>query len=317
MRGRDSLLTSDGQPESVVQKAGARADRLVSLYLGYPIAKVLRRDAPLRIPILMYHGIREGTGAQHPYFETNTSPVVFARHMKFLREHGYTAVSIPEGLKALESGDAGKKRVVITFDDGFRDFYTAAFPILTEYGFSATMFLPTGLVQDQKAPWHGADLMTWPEVRELHAHGIHFGSHTVSHGELKFMDFPQIDYEVGQSKRTLEEKLGSAIGSFAYPYAFPEHQPAFTQRLGEMLESHGYENGVSTIIGRARSCHNRFFLPRLPVNTWDDLRFFQAKLEGGYDWLHFPQRTIKALKNFIRPEKAVTDRKSTVELRSS
>ena len=219
--------------------------------------------------------------------------------MEFLSGNGYAAVGLEEALQSLSSGEDTTNCVVITFDDGFRDFYSVAYPILRKFGFIATVFVATGLINDQRLQWKDAELMTWAEVRELQMLGIQFGSHTVSHLELEKLSENQIEREVGQSKQTLEDKLGVPIKSFAYPYAFPEHNRAFTKRLAEILESYGYENGVSTVIGRARSGGNRFFLPRLPVNTWDGLRLFQAKLEGGYDWLHLPQSIHKKLRHQV------------------
>lgn len=249
----------------------------------------------------MYHGIRGVAESVHPYYETNTSPAMFARHMESLKASGYTSIGLDEAVKCSAERKPGSKLVVITFDDGFRDFYSTAFPILRHHGFIATVFIPTGLLSDQRSQWKCADLMTWSEVRELQSWGVRFGSHTVSHPELERLDAEQIDREVSQSKQTLEDKLGVPVKTFAYPYAFPEHNKAFTRRLAEILKSHGYEAGVSTVIGRARGTDNPFFLPRLPINTWDDLALFQAKLEGGYDWLHWPQWVCKQIQHYVHP----------------
>jgi hypothetical protein len=100
---------------------------------------------------------------------------------------------------------------------------------------------------------------------------------------------------LGYSKEIIEQKLGAAVTSFSYPFAFPEEDRDFTRFLSDALENHGFENGVSTIIGRARPGSNRFQLPRLPANSWDDPPLLRAKLEGGYDWLHWPQRFYKFL----------------------
>lgn len=279
-----------------------RLDRTISIHLGRQISRIADRGNLQGIPILMYHRVKNQAGTTHPYYETNTAPEVFTRHMDFLNGNGYSAVSLEEALQSLSAKEYAANRVVITFDDGSRDFYSVAYPILREFGFVATVFLATGLINDQRSQWKGADLMTWSEVRELQTLGIRFGSHTVNHPDLEKLDEEQIDREVGQSKQTLEDKLGVPIKSFAYPYAFPEHSPAFTKRLAEIMENHGYENGVSTVIGRARCCDNPFFLPRLPVNTWDDLRFFQTKLEGGYDWLHLPQSIYKKVRHHMLPD---------------
>ncbi len=99
---------------------------------------MLHNKNQIRIPILMYHGIREGTGNRHPYFETNTSPELFARQMTFLHDRGYDVVSLKDAIGAMTAGENGKRRVVITFDDGYRDFYTHAFPVLERFGFKAT-----------------------------------------------------------------------------------------------------------------------------------------------------------------------------------
>jgi hypothetical protein len=81
---------------------------------------------------------------------------------------------------------------------------------------------------------------------------------------------------------------------FSCPFAFPEHDRTFTQHLRECLQRHGYEAGVSTIIGTANARSDRYFLPRLPVNSFDDEDFLQAKLDNGYAWLHPLQYAKKA-----------------------
>ena len=247
---------------------------------------------------------------RHPYYETITSPEVFASHMKFLHRTGYRAISLAEaveslaanensplpggaGLRGTKTGAGSWKPVVITFDDGYLDFYSQAYPILCEYGFTATVFVVTSFLKAQSARFNGRECLTFSEVRELHSKGVEIGSHTVTHPELKLLKLDEVENEISDSKKTLEDAIGAPVKSFAYPYAFPETDNMFVQNLGQLLDRSGYQNGVSTIIGTAKHRDNRFFLPRLPMNSYDDLRFFQAKLEGGYDWLHFPQTIYK------------------------
>jgi peptidoglycan/xylan/chitin deacetylase (PgdA/CDA1 family) len=137
--------------------------------------------------------------------------------------------------------------------------------------------------------------MTWTEVRELYSNAIQFGSHTLNHPKLKLLKAAEIDEEVGRSKCTIEDKIGGAVTSFSYPYALPETDKVFICNLKDTLERYAYKNGVSTVIGTAGSNDDRFFLPRLPVNSWDDPQFFRAKLDGGYDWLHPVQRGKKLM----------------------
>ena len=270
-----------------------RIDRGISLYLGRPFSQGRNGWQLGRIPILMYHSISEGVSHRRAYYETNTSPKVFEEQMRFLCENGYCSITLGAAVKLIDACKDNQKTVVITFDDGYRDFYTAACPLLSKYGFSATVFVVTGLVGGAKAQFNGKDCMSWTEMREMRSHGIEIGSHTVTHPELESMEPAAIEHEISQSKRAIEDQIGGPVRSFAYPYAFPEMNSALTSFLARTLEEHGYENGVTTILGTAHLGCNRFFLPRLPINTWDDPRLFQAKMEGGYDWMHIPQSAYK------------------------
>jgi peptidoglycan/xylan/chitin deacetylase (PgdA/CDA1 family) len=247
----------------------------------------------------MYHRIKEGTEGRHAYYETNTSPQVFAQHMKFLHEGGYKVLSLDKALQSITGDDSSLKSVVITFDDGYADFYRHAFPVLTELNFTATVFVVTGLLKTQRTLFKGTKCLTLSEVRELHSQGFSIGSHTVTHPELKLLNQKEIENELSGSKKALDDALGAPVTSFAYPFAFPEADRGFVSRLEDLLKKCGYENGVTTILGTAHAGANRWFLPRLPVNSWDDPRLFRAKLEGGYDWLHVPQYVAKTVKGFL------------------
>src|SRR5579863_7413326 len=107
---------------------------------------------------------------------------------------------------------------------------------------------------------------------------MHFGSHNVTHPQLTQVGAAQARDEVRRSKETMEDRLGVAVTSFAYPYAFPETDGAFRRKLRGYLEEAGYESGVSTMIGTARGKSDRYFLERLPVNSFDGLELFGAKL---------------------------------------
>lgn len=183
--------------------------------------------------------------------------------------------------------------VVITFDDGFLDFYTEAFPILQRFDYSATMYLPTAFIADSTTLFNGRPCLTWSNVRELQDYGMEFGSHTVTHPQLRSVSRSDIHKELADSKKTIEDKTGRAAESFAYPYAFPQVDTQFKRALQETLEKAGYRNGVCTIVGRANRSSNPFFLERLPVNDLDDEPFLDAKLRGAYDWVGSLQSAVK------------------------
>jgi peptidoglycan/xylan/chitin deacetylase (PgdA/CDA1 family) len=250
------------------------------------------------VPILMYHSISAVDDSRgHPYYRTITMVKVFEDHVRFLRENGYSAVSLGDAVR-LRQGPAeeAKKRLVLTFDDGFQDFYTQAFPILSRYGYTATVFLPTAYIGDTARRFNGMECLTWRQIRELQTAGVDFGSHTASHPQLRHLGAEKVQDEVRSSKQMIEQELGCAVRSFSYPYAFPETDRFFRQRLRGVLMEAGYENGVSTIIGRADPGDDVFVMKRLPVNSCDDRGLFRAKLEGGYDWLHKVQLASKMLR---------------------
>src|SRR5208283_3111951 len=163
-----------------------RLDRLTTLYLGLPITKIVGPKSGTRVPILLYHSISENLfGKSHPYSHINTSPNVFQQQMRWLKQAGYRSIELSELIRGLEDGTDLSKTVVITFDDGYQDFLTDAMPVLKQFGFTATVFLATGRIQETSMRFEGVDYLTWGDVRELHKEGIQFGSHTVTHPDLR------------------------------------------------------------------------------------------------------------------------------------
>lgn len=273
-----------------------RLDRAATLWFAAPITKIVGPKNGTRVPILMYHSVSENLfGRSHPYYQINTSPEVFSQQMRCLHQAHYHTLDLCQLMNGLESGADLSKAVVLTFDDGYQDFLTDAMPALRQCGFTATIFLATDRIQNTSVRMEGVDYLTWREVRELQDQGISFGSHTVTHPDLRSLGPEQIEYELARSKEIIEDKLGIPVNSFAYPFSFPEEDTNFTRFLLDELQNQGFQNAVTTILGRAGRNSNPFFLPRLPVNNWDDQLFLQAKLEGGYDWLHRLQRLKKII----------------------
>jgi len=273
-----------------------RLDRFITLYVRTPLVSITgMMDGPC-IPVLVYHSISDNLfGMSHPYRQINTSSRQFSRQMRWLKEQGYESIDLKTMWSYLESGTNLNKKVVITFDDGYRDLFTEALPLMKQLGFTATVFLISDRIQDSSLKIEGADYLTWSDVRTLVAEEFQIGSHTATHADLRSSGPEQIEYEVGYSKEAIEQRTGTSVTSFAYPFPFPEHDKRFAHYLADTLANFGYEYGLSSIIGRTHTTSDRFMIPRLAVNSWDDSPLFRAKLEGYYDWVHLPQRLYKAI----------------------
>ena len=279
-----------------------RLDRLITLGLAGPArGLVARPPRARRLPVLMYHSISaDPEPGMGPYYKVCTSPRRFAEQMQWLADWGYKGMTLSEGLAAIRHPDPppdSPKPVAITFDDGFRDFHSAAFPVLRRHGFSATMYLPTAFIGDARKFFQSRECLTWTEVRELQGGGVEFGSHTVTHPVLVELDGPAIAAELGESRSAIGRELGRLPPGFAYPYAFPSTGRAFIARFQQALRAAGYETCVTTEIGTVEPGAAPLQLRRLPANEDDDAALLHAKLSGAYDWLHGAQSIMRRLKS--------------------
>ena len=277
-----------------------RLDRFLTLTVFQPLLRMRISQKRVSVPILMYHSISDEEEEKiNPYFRLSTHPFRFAEQMQWLHDLGYQGVSLEEALEGMSMHDSHPQlRAAITFDDGYLDFSTEAFPVLQRYGFTATVYLPTGFISNQRKSFQGRECLTWSEVRELAACGIRFGSHTVSHPKLHALPWSQIQVELEASKESIESSIGQRIDSFSYPYAFPQEDGNFSVALKTALRRISYRSCVTTMIGRTHSGDDYLRLKRIPVNSLDDNPLFKAKLQGAYDWLSFPQSFVRSAKRY-------------------
>ncbi|WP_017299502.1 trifunctional glycosyltransferase/class I SAM-dependent methyltransferase/polysaccharide deacetylase [Nodosilinea nodulosa] len=228
-----------------------------------------------RLPILMYHRIAP-TGAAD-LNQWRLSPEMFAEQLCYLRDAGYYSVSLAAWQKAIATKQPLPGRaIVLTFDDGYLDFFEHAYPALKKYGFSATVFLVADRV-GQSNQWdavYGEDvqLMDWPQIRQLQAQGIEFGSHTATHRHLTALSIEDIVQESGRSRAILTEELGHPIQTIAYPYG--EVDPVVQHLVGAC----GYTMGLSCRPGHSSFQDTLLLLPRIEVKGSTSLQEFVRAL---------------------------------------
>jgi peptidoglycan/xylan/chitin deacetylase (PgdA/CDA1 family) len=158
----------------------------------------------------------------------------FDRHMRYLADNDYRPMTVSKLVSTLRSKKALPPRTVaVTFDDGLRDFLTAAMPILRRHNFPATLYVVSGCV-GQTSHWlktlgeGGRPMLTWQELRELSSAGIEIGAHTASHPQLDVLPSTKAFAEIHGSKCMLEDHLGQSVESFAYPHGYSSRS---TRRL--------------------------------------------------------------------------------------
>jgi len=275
-----------------------RPDRLITILLYTLFREWLYIKKNSTIPILMYHSVSNSAEKKlHSYYKVSTSPKRFEQQMQWLFDNDFLTVKIDKVYNEIESRYP-KKNIVLTFDDGFRDFYTNAWPIMKKCNQIATVFLPTSFINNERKLFKNKYCLNWREIKELRSNGISFGSHTVTHPKLIDMDnWELIRLELEESKQEIENELGESITQFCYPYAYPLFEHKFCNKFLALLKNLNYQFNFTTIVGYDIS--NPYVLQRIPVNDDDDIELFAAKVNGAYKWVGRLQTTYKFIKSII------------------
>lgn len=277
------------------------------------IARSTAASEPLRnrsqdAAFLCYHSVHP----EGPPFLT-LSPETFERQLALLRRRGYRCGGVRE-LATLAAGDRLRvPHVFLTFDDGFQDNFTHAFPLLRAYGATALVFLLPPAV-DAGAP------LDWPEVRERRERhpavfrsltwsmveamaegGVEFGSHTCAHHDLTRLGDEALAEELLQSRRRIAERLGSC-DALAYPFGH------WSPRVAAAAEAAGYR-WAFTMPSGPQSAATPLTIPRVAVDQRDDERRFALKLTSMgrrltlspvRDWMRTARRPLRHAVAFTR-----------------
>ncbi len=183
-----------------------------------------------RLRIAMYHSIADNPRDPHAI-----SPLAFKRQMQAMQKE--RVVSLEEALRLLHQPQSLKNFRVITFDDALSDFYTTALPILRDFGYPVTLFVPTGLV-GKNAIWDSYDkskpLMRWDELEKCQQWRVSFGSHTVNHPRLVDCSESTLSDELQASYLTLSARLERVLPALAYPGGYHD------SRIRAAVQAAGY-----------------------------------------------------------------------------
>jgi peptidoglycan/xylan/chitin deacetylase (PgdA/CDA1 family) len=236
----------------------------------------IEEDRTYEIPVLMYHRIAEdGPAALAPY---RIAPADFEHQLRFLRRRGFRSVTPDEWDSAARRGGAMRGRpILLTFDDGYRDFAGTAWPILRRNGFSAHVFVVTDKVGG-RADWDAAfgppaPLMTWRQIAELAAEGVTFGSHLASHRAADTLTSDALLGEAARSRAALEKALGGTMTTVCPPYGVTD------ARVEEICAVAGYRQLFTIEEGMAPVSGMRMAVPRLHILGGEDIRTFAEKLD--------------------------------------
>lgn len=231
------------------------------------------------IPILMYHSV--STISSTDFRRYAVSPDAFKEQMQYLKTNGYTALTVSKYVDALQSGNSGlpNNPVVITFDDGFEDFYTTVYPILKYYQMPATLYLSTAYIGGT-SEWLRMEgegqrrILSWEQITSFDAALVEIGGHSHTHPKMDSLQSEEIKHEMVWCKQEIENNLGRECRSFAYPFGF------YNSECQRQLRAAGYQSACAVRYQQSIMGEDRFALSRLIVPSDATLNEFRALLSG-------------------------------------
>lgn len=207
----------------------------------------------VHIPILMYHYVEYVKDKGDTIRQSlDITPYTLEQEIITLQKAGYTFMTNSDLTEVLDGTKSlPRKPVLLTFDDGYRDFYTDAYPILKKYNVKATEYIIAGFIGYPNN-------MTEEEIKQIASDGlVEIGAHTVHHTWLKGIPLKELEYEVAESKKMLQDITGRPVVSFAYPYG------AFDLAAVNAVAQAGFTSAMSTVPGIDQPQVHRYFLYRL------------------------------------------------------
>jgi peptidoglycan/xylan/chitin deacetylase (PgdA/CDA1 family) len=224
--------------------------------------EVLLRNAAV---VVAFHRVHDGAAGSDPL---TVGVRQFEHYCEFFRRH-FRVVALPDLVDRLVSGRPLRRRLAITFDDGYRDNFDNAAPVLERLALPATFFLATQLIGTEVVPWWDKrrglrfPWMTWNQVRTLHRKGFDIGCHTQTHVDLGKTAPDTAWEEIVESRLDLEQQLAGRVESFAYPYGGRDN---LTAENRELVKAAGFRCCCSAFGGTNGPETDPFHLQRIPIS---------------------------------------------------
>ena len=229
------------------------------------------------IPILAYHSLDESGSV------ISLSPEVFRSQMEFIHRRGYRVYTVSQYTDLIKGGGKkGRSAVVLTFDDGFANFLTTAAPILREYGYRATIYIPTDFIGRRSDFTSLLDLpiLSGSALRNLAEEGFEIGSHSLSHPDLTGLTSENARDEIVRSKKDLENLTGKEVKTFCYPRGY------YNREVVKLVENAGYQSAVSLRAGNRNRRADIHSLYRIVLGPGDSLDYFRLVLGPFFNLYH-------------------------------
>lgn len=263
-----------------------------------------------RTPVLVYHSVTERATDRYRGFAID--PGLFREQMAAVAETGYRTRTVGDLLSDRDQspGSAGERTVVLTFDDGFREVHGLVLPVLRDLDLRATAYLVSDHIGGTSR-WLASDgegdrpLMSWTEIRELAAEGVEIGAHGHRHLALDLLQLADASDEIVRSRQVLEDGLGRAVTSFAYPYGY------HTSAIKAAVRDAGYTNACGIKQAMTHPSDDRFAFARIIVYADTSPETFRDWLAGdGLPLGWQDERLVTRVWRVVRRTRSRLDRRS-------
>ncbi len=258
-----------------------------------------RRDGLMVPPVLCYHRVLPERAGSRRQPEYSVTPKQFEAQMSLLAAEGFCSLSLEEYSEAARGlRELPDRAVLVTFDDGFADNYSVAWPVAEKFGVKLNLFICTGLLEAEAVEAFARDSppagmsraafpqlwepLSWAQVGEMCAGGAGIGFHSHGHRNMGRMTSAEIAEDAATGIAVFKQRLGREPRFFAFPFG---HTGSYPKTATDVLRDAGFEMFFTTELGRTPLGNADRLFSRIVIHTEDDLDSFRRKLFGGYDWV--------------------------------